>query len=100
MRLPPKWILLLTGKDRGFFNKVDESRGSRRKNRFRCKTRVTLPRSLSYGVTVTVNAAAWLVAEVAVTVMLEVPAGVPLFWFVTGGPPPPQLTTHNATAMQ
>jgi len=49
---------------------------------------------VSYGVTVTVSAAEWLVAEVAVTVMLEVPGGVPIFG---GGVllPPPQLTRER-----
>ena len=53
---------------------------------------------LGYGVTFTVSAAVWLVAEMAVTVMLEVPAGVPFTGFFTEVPPP-QLTTHNASAI-
>jgi hypothetical protein len=55
--------------------------------------------SLVQGVTVIVSAAEWLVAEVAVTVMLEVPEGVPgLFG---GGVllPPPQLTRQKASAV-
>jgi len=41
----------------------------------------------------------WLTPEVAVTVMLEVPGGVPFCGFVCGLPPPPQLTTRRASAM-
>ncbi|HEV7520358.1 MAG TPA: hypothetical protein VGP89_04610, partial [Candidatus Angelobacter sp.] len=51
---------------------------------------------LGYGVTFTVSAVVWFVAEVAVTVMIEVPAGVPFKGFFTEAPPP-QLTTHNVT---
>jgi hypothetical protein len=49
---------------------------------------------VGHGVTVTVRAAEWLVPEVAVTVMLEVPGGVPMFG---GGVllPPPQLTSER-----
>jgi len=45
-------------------------------------------------VTVTLKAAEWLVAEVAATVMLKVPGGVPIFG---GGVllPPPQLTRER-----
>jgi hypothetical protein len=52
----------------------------------------------SQGVTVIVSAAEWLVAEVAVTVTLEVPGGVPIFG---GGVllPPPQLTRQKASAV-
>jgi len=39
------------------------------------------------------------VAEVAVTVTLAVPGGVPLVGFVTVVLPPPQLTMHNAMVM-
>lgn len=47
-----------------------------------------------HGVTVTVKPTAWLVPEVAITVMLEVPGGVPVFG---GGVllPPPQLTRQR-----
>ena len=50
--------------------------------------------SVDQGVTVTLKAAEWLVPEVAVTVMLEVPGGVP---FDGGGAllPPPQLTRQK-----
>lgn len=40
----------------------------------------------------------WLTPEVAVTVMLEVPGGVPVVGFGFGLPPP-QLTTSRANAM-
>ena len=45
------------------------------------------------------SAAEWLAPEVAVTVMLEVPGGVPFCGLVCGLPPPPQLTTRRASAM-
>jgi len=41
----------------------------------------------------------WLTPEVAVTVMLEVPGGVPVLGFGCGLPPP-QLTTSRASAMR
>jgi hypothetical protein len=58
----------------------------------------SLEPGVGYGVTVTLNAAEWLVAEVAVTVTLEVPGGVPIFG---GGVllPPPQLTRQKASAV-
>lgn len=52
----------------------------------------------SQGVTVIVSAAEWLVAEVAVTVMLEVPGGVPIFGCGVLLPPP-QLTRQKASAV-
>jgi hypothetical protein len=45
------------------------------------------------------KAAEWLLPEVAVTVKLEVPGGVPVVGFCCGLPPPPQLTTSSASAM-
>ena len=45
------------------------------------------------------SAAEWLVPEVAVTVMLEMPGGVPFPGFVCGPPPPPQLATRRARVM-
>jgi len=49
---------------------------------------------VDHGVTVTLKAAEWLVAEVAATVILKVPGGVPIFG---GGVllPPPQLTRER-----
>jgi hypothetical protein len=45
-----------------------------------------------------VRATVWLAPEVAVTVMLEIPGGVPLFGLITVFPPPPQLTMHTIKA--
>src|SRR5215813_7548857 len=47
------------------------------------------------GVTVSVSGAVWVVPEVAVTVMVLVPAGVPMIGFFTGVPPPPQLVMNS-----
>jgi len=63
------------------------------------KLPVSLNQEIYQGVTVMLSAAEWLVPEVAVTVMLEVPGGVPFCGFVCGLPPPPQLTTSSASAM-
>ena len=52
-----------------------------------------------YGVTVMFKAAEWLAPDVAVTVMLKVPGGVPFCGFCCG-PPPPQLTRQSSSAMQ
>src|SRR6478609_224077 len=60
---------------------------------------VSLNQEIYQGVTVMLSAAEWLVPEVAVTVMLEVPGGVPFCGFVFGLPPPPQLTTRRARVM-
>ena len=49
--------------------------------------------------TVTLNAAVWLVAETAVTVIVLVPGGVPMIGFLIGLPPPPQLAMDNAKTM-
>jgi hypothetical protein len=46
-----------------------------------------------HGATVTLKATEWLAPEVAVTVMLEVPGGVPIFGGVLL--PPPQLTRQK-----
>lgn len=42
-----------------------------------------------------VSGAVWVVPEVAVTVMVLVPAGVPMIGFFTGVPPPPQLAMNS-----
>ena len=53
-----------------------------------------------YCVTAIFRAAEWLVAELAVTVMLKVPGGVPVVVVVcVPFPPPPQLTTSRASAI-
>lgn len=46
-----------------------------------------------------VKAVVWLVAEVAETVIVLVPGGVPLTGFLTVPPPPPQLAIDNMKAM-
>ena len=47
------------------------------------------------GVTVSVSGAVWLMPDVAVTVMVLVPGGVPMTGFFTGAPPPPQLAMNS-----
>jgi hypothetical protein len=55
--------------------------------------------SENQGVTVMVSADEWLAPEVAVTVMLEVPGGVPVLEFGGAPFPPPQLTRQISSAM-
>jgi hypothetical protein len=57
------------------------------------------PPEFFYCVTVTFRAAEWLVAEVAVTMMLEIPGGVPVVGLCWEPFPPPQLTTQRSNAM-
>jgi hypothetical protein len=56
------------------------------------------PPEFFYCVTVITSAAEWLLPEVAVTVILEVPGGVPVFGFGCGLPPL-QPTINRANAM-
>jgi hypothetical protein len=55
--------------------------------------------SENQGVTVIVSADEWLAPEVAVTVMLELPGGVPVLEFGGALFPPPQLTRQISSAM-
>jgi hypothetical protein len=57
------------------------------------------PPEFFYCVIVTFRAAEWLVAEVAVTMMLEIPGGVPVVGLCWEPFPPPQLTTQRSNAM-
>lgn len=52
-----------------------------------------------YCVTAIFRAAEWLVAELAVTVMLKSPGGVPVVVVVCVPFPPPQLTRQRSSAM-